>query len=157
MVAPLVIAAVASAVLGGGQKYFAKKKEEKLLQARGKAIQQYYEDQETANRIVTARTSRKAIGTSVAQAGAENVDYSGSTMGAAFDQLFDFQFQEAVKRSELNSQGILGKGGQEFSAAEAGAGAAAAPIETANTIFDGLKNGGVKTTDTGGTATAVKK
>lgn len=156
MVAPLVIAAVATAAAGGIQKYFANKKQERLLQARGKAIQQLYEDKEAANRIITARTSRKAAGASITEAGSQNVEYSGTTMGAAFDQLFDYNYQEAVNRSALNSQGILSKGGEDFSAAQAGASAAAAPIEAANSIFGSL-NKGVKTTDTNPSTTVVKK
>lgn len=140
MVKPITTALVASAVIGGAINTVGGIQQSAALRARGKAIEEFYNNQAKINRIQAGRTARKAAGTAVAQAGASGVLFSGSRLDSAMSDLFDFDLQQTARRQSLKAQGVLSRGGQDFSASNALGGAAAAPIQTAGTIFSALDN-----------------
>lgn len=136
MVEPITMAIIGSAILGGGSKAAGGIKQGKILKARGRALEEFYNNQARVNRITTERAAATAIG-SVA-AGGQGTLLGGSSMDAAFSKVYDLEIGQAFKRMDLRRQGVLSKAGQDFQAGSAFDSAAGAPIEAANTIFSNI-------------------
>lgn len=146
MVDALTAGIIGTAVLGGAVNTTQGFAQGSALKERGRALQEFYNDQARTNKIVSDRQAAKAQGAAITEAGSSGVAFSGSKLAAAFDSIFEFEFGEASRRANLRAQGIFAKGGQDFSASSAFGSAITGPLSAANTIFAGLSQGSVKKT-----------
>lgn len=144
MVDPITAAAVTTYVAGGIVDGLNAINRKSLINERGELYNSYYQNRLYDSLLADQRTATRQVGKESVSASARGIDFSGSALGAAMDNVFDIKYKGASERNMIRTQANINMINTQLEENKASEAATSAAIRSVTNITDLGLTGGVK-------------